>query len=735
MSSSPHFIIDQLGHWVWALAQPWPSNPNGYDVSYMVPDMDMYQQADAHTLGAILMQEIRLDVDHQQFYWLQVDGAMEAIAMLESDGLLDANAQKLEKNWYTTQMELRQNKLYTARIKPNVERIKKHFREIPAMWSAVAEDPNEMSEAIRGFNEYNRKITQHNKWDTIRDQIIHDGVAYGSGCINVIHDASLQLPGDSWFEERALQGQPLEYDEYRRFHKLTRSHIIEYVPTFELVRHRHATGAKSAQLNDAVHPMITRIRQIRVADARRQYPEHARQILAGASNEYERVNPLSMHTGHRHDTITEYTVQIRMPVSYTLPMQVHMGNGNYKQINQHRQRHAIVEVKMLHDVGIVDMCIDKYHHNTFTFEQWVHTTSSKHACGIGSAKYGRDMERTFNVMLNGSLRYFRRMSKGGGFFYTGALDEATIEKRTDEGSYIGIDPKNLPQELRNRPVSDLISDNRPPNLPTVYDQIMMRAEDSINRSMMVPDAARGIRQGESGRHELALKEQAEQAMGSGTRAFLNFHQPVGERLHSNIVQFDGKEELEVKIQDAAGGQPETIVLNRPEGLVEEYDPIEDEYFVFPLAVRNNLLTLRYTTQLASSSIIPDNPTERMLFYQDYMSRMIPFLEMGAKGYVVLRNMDKYAYGKVPGMQEFIEELIEMDQAQMEQEAEVATAEAQREAAKEEMEQRNKAAELQQNNMRLKQHHVQKILDTMAKNGLLKGQPNVEQLTEQLQSKN
>ena len=711
---SRKFIFDQMGFYVWALKQKWPSNPDGYDMRMFAPDYNDYPQADLATIQSELENELMLNADHQRLAWLEIDGAIEAVAMLESDGLINTEKPELNKSWYAETRKGRKNSVYTTRVRPNVERVKNHYRNIPAMWSALSEDPEATTEAIEGFNAYNRHIASENNWFDNRDSVLNEGIAFGSGAVNVLHDANLQMPDDTWFEERALQGQPLEYDEFRRFHKTVRSHVIEYVPTFELVRHRTAYGEGARQLSGERHPLISRVRQRRIADVVAEYPSLSGKLSADIHSVFKKINPYSLTLHDQHDTVTEIRHQIRMPLRYTLPVTVHIGNGIFETIKKDRRRVAIVEVVEIMGQGIVDMYVDRYHHNHFTYEQWMPQVSSKHACGIGLCKYGRDMERTFNILLNGSLRYFRRMSKGGGFYITGVMDENELERRTEEHAWIGIDSSKLPPDLRKRPISDLIQDNRPPNLPAVYDQIMIRAEDSVNRAMMVPDAARGIRQGESGRHELALKEQADQAMGPGAARWVAFHKPIGIRIHSNVVQFDGDQEIDLHITDPFTGERQHIVLNKPEGMVEQYDPIQDDYFIFPQAVKNRLMGLRFTTQISTNSLIPANPSQRLFFYQDLAQRLFPYIQMGPTGYAFLEWLDQYAYGGVPGIKKLIQKLQGINEAMMERDSEAALAQAAMEAEQADRNHQIEAGKLAQNAKRLDDHKLIKLMDIKAK---------------------
>lgn len=706
-TKAPHFLFDRLAHYVWALSQEWPSAPGGYDVRYMVPNYEHFEQASLATVEKMLMDEVEKDATHQKLWWLQIDGALDAIGMMEADGAnISQGSDSLGKDGYKNHHQNRKSEPYTSRVKSNVERVKDQYRLSPIMFEALAEDKEALSEAVMGLNEYKRKILTSNNWPQQRDAYIHDGVTFGTGVLKVHHDKNLALPDDTWFEEKAQQGVPLSMDEYMRFRKLVNTHIVEYVPTFELIRHRRARGESSRSFSHSCHPMITRCQQRSIMSLVAEYPNLDGKITAGKHSVYKDTNPEAGLIDDDQRTVTTFEVHVKLPVEYDIDIPVEM-NGQVVPITKHRRRNAVMKVVMVYNHGIVDMCIDEYHHNQFPYEQWMHTPSFKHGCGIGLCKYGRDTERIFNIMLNGQLRFFGRMVKGGGFYYKGAMDPKTIEARSKEHTWIEIDPKSLPADLRNRPIGDLIQDSRPTSMPAVYDQLMNRAEDSTNRAMMVPDASRGIKQGSSGRQELVLTDQAERVMSTGIAAYENSFLSIGKKVHSNIVQFDGDTMIPLQITTPAGEKME-VVLNYPEVISEDYDPVNEEWTVLPKIIRNNLKTLHFTTQLSTQSIVPVNPAQRLHFYQDLSEKVFQILQAGPQGVALLRWMNKYAFNGVPGLDELIAETQEALEAQMQANAEAAARQEEYQRERDQREDAAKAAELAQNQQRLDQLHLQKM---------------------------
>ena len=664
------FLLDKLAHYVWALSQPWPSNPNGYDVRYMTKEYKDAQQFSLEMLDELIEAEDRLDANHQQFFWLNIDAAADTVGMLEADGANISSSGTINSSSYNRVAEERKKFAYVALVKSNIERIKDHFRNVPLGWEAVANDPMSMAEALAGFNALNTEILNENRWQQQLDAMQHDFTAYGSGVFHVLHDPRMAIPDDTWFEEKIRQGVELDWNQYKLFHKITKSHIVEYVDTFEMLRSRSARGEYARDFSHSSHWKLSRIRPIRVSDARLRYPKAKDRILPNQCHLYDTINPNAAK--YQQDEGITYLKEtwITCPVEYTLDVKINLGGGIYHTEKKHRRRNAIVYIARLENAGVVDMNIDKYAHNSHEFTQFVHTPSKKHSCGIGYGKYGQSGERIKNIMLNGQLRFFDRMVKGGGFFLKGVMDQDIINQRTKENAWIEIDTDSLPPGLRGKPISDLIVDNRPQQMPIVYDQIMMRAEDATNRGMMIPDAARGVKQGNSGRQQALLTDQAERVMNTGVSALESGMPVMGKKLHSNIIQFHGNEtDIFVETTDLYTNSKLQHVLNYVEAFREEYNVILDEWEQFPIAIKNNLMTLEYTTQLASRSIVPINPTERRFFYQELESRITPMIQT-EEGTLALEFINKFGYGGVPGIEELVQRIlaVKAERAKLQQQA-------------------------------------------------------------------
>ncbi len=697
---SANFLIDNISHYVWALSQKWPSNPDGYDIRYMAGRYHDVHQASLETLDELIEQEDRLNAKHQQFYWLNIDGAADAVGMMEGDGHSLSTGGRVSRGSYNDVERRRKIQAHVSLVKTNVERVKDHYRNVPLAWEAVATDPEAMKDAILAFNEFNNEIVDANRFEAGKNAVIHEFATMGSGVVRVHHDARMAIPDNTWFEEKIRQGVALEWDEYTRLHKLVRSHIIEYVDTFEIIRSRFARGEKARDFSSPHHNILSRIQPMRVTEACIKYPDKKDRIQAANCPIYEMINPQAIDIG-RDDAITYLKeTWIRCPVRYELSLKVHVGSGIYKTIKKQRTRYATIYVARLENVGIVDMNIDKYAHNGHEFEQCIHTPSSKHGCGIGLAKYGRDSERIYNIMLNGQLRFFDRMIKGGGFFYKGVIDQNVINQRTKEQVWIEIDPDGLPVGLRGKPLSELIQDSRPQQMPIVYDQLMMRAEDATNRTMMVPDASRGIKQGNSGRQELVLKDQAERVMSTGVAALESMMPSLGTKVHSNIVQYTGSEiDILFKRKDPATNAMITYMLNYVSEIEEMYDPIKDDWEILPKAIKNNLLTMEFTTQLATRSIVPTNPTDRRLFYQELSTQILPLLS-SPEGIAVLQFLNTFGFGGVRGMDEMIDKLVALKSAAQESQQNAMQQSAMRQEKLDAQQQANEEVKAEQNLMRL-----------------------------------
>ena len=710
-------IIDDIRFYVWALSRPWPSNPNGYDIRYMAGGYNDVTQADLVTIDALLERELTKNVDHQVLTWHWLDGAINAIGMMEADGY------RLDKDFthavgmrnftaYEHLKATRDNEAYISLVKGNVGKRVDYLRGQPIMFEAVAADPDNGGTAAMDLTMYAYDILARSGFSAVRENLLNDMASFGSGVVEVGYGPCGDRPDDAYFEERMRQGMPMSAEEYRRYVDLQRQHKVRWVDTFSVIRDRHARGAEARSFNSPMHKQVDLLEPFRVAALRLDYPDRADEIVAAVSEAYMKSNPRAIMVDEVGDTATRKTTYIRCPVKYETSALVMTPYGDMVRKAHTIRRNAIIKVVRVENVGIVDMCVDEYYHHQFPVEQVVENTSSKSACGFGACKLGHDAERIFNVMLNGKLRYLGRMVKGGGFVYKGAMSADDLERRTDEGAYVEIDLEGLPPELQTMPIQNLVYDNRPTSFPSVYSELMSQAEYYGDRVTQSPGSDRGVKQGTSARHDMFLAQQAEQAMSGSAQSYENFMVPFGDRLFSNIVQFD--RDNEVRFVGADGAEH---VLNEMAGSYDVYDEDLDEHRVLPIIARNNLRTLRYTTKPATRSLMPHNPTEQRLFMQQFIQNIGEMVRQGGmKELILIKYLIRHGYGGLPGAQNLVDELTEAVRLDMMMAMQQMQAQAEGEDFDRRSEAAQKNAELAQNNKRLDQHYAIKMAELAGKNG-------------------
>lgn len=644
---SRKFRIDEIRFYVWALKE------FGYDVRDFAEGFQEYPQANLSTIESVLRSEIKEDAQHQLNNWLYVDRAIEAIGMLEADGYTLGDQGRLVKDSYE-KIRGKTNDVFISLLQPNLNVYIGQLRGATSTFEAVPNQAVQDAKLFGAFNAYNREILNQNGFEQQNELVMRDGAAYGSGVWYQHYDPLAADPDDTFFEERARSGDPIDFEDYMRLQKLTKAHQIEYVNTFEVIGCRYMAGPSSWDLD--THPYTTRCRQVRLAEAMRDFPDYADKMRPAMAQEYRDTNPYSyMYQRDTQDTITRFDVEIRFPLSYSYEVPIRLANGEIVYHNHPHKRDMICHVTMFEGVGIVDMKVDQFAHHAKTLTQWVNYPSSKHSRGIGLCKYGYAPQRVHSIMFNGKLRFFKRMIKGGGFFFKGVIDREDIEAQTAEHAWIGIDPAKLPADLAARPIGELIHSNPPPQFPNAYDQMESNAFNYVNLTMSAPPPSKGFRSGNSGRQELALMSQTEMVMNSGSKAFEAAMLPLGRKQHSNIIQFDGATPNITFFKQNPLGQWDEIVLNE---VVDTYligDGVWKEWQAVPYLIRNNIMTLRYSTQLTTHSLLPNNPTELRLFYSDLLTKITPYIQSGP-GLVMLKYLDAYGFGGLPGFQQMIDEM-------------------------------------------------------------------------------
>lgn len=732
---SNNIRIDQIQFYVWALSRDWPSMPGGFDaendhelLKKMAPGHKNVIQADTSTIDNMIEHELTLDARHQQYYWLWIDRAIEAIGMMEADGMDLATRGKLfAQHYYRAHERTTNQNAFISLVKPNIDIYKRQISDSNVVFEAAPNDPRQDAQEVADFNDYSAEVLNQNKFESKKEKHIHDFASYGSGIFLTDYRPDEASPDASFLEERVRDGEVIDFDEYTRFQQLIKAHVIDYIPTFEIIAHRNASGHGSERISSSMkHPYAHWVRQRRVAALKRRYPKHADRINARTSDIYRQTNPRSFVLDYNdEDQATIKTTWIRFPVTYDITIPVRLSNGDVVPKMDVRNRSAVLRVDRIEGVGIVDMHLDRFAHNKLPLCQAVNFPSNKHSRGIGMCKYGYAPQKVHQIMFNGRLRMFERMVKGGGWFFKDVIDKKEILEQQKEGTWIGIDRSQLPQDLRNRPVGDLVSENSPMQFPTIYQELEIATERYINTSMSAPPAQKGFRSGTSGRQDLALINQANEVSSGGVRNYEAVMQPLGELVHSNIVQFDG-ERLNIEFLTEDRAQPgnfRSVVLNKVINEKVIFNPYGGdgrfgEWKILPTKIKNNLKSLKYTTKLSTRSMLPTNPTERRLFMSDIIQKFFPLTET-KRGIELLKWLVESGLGGLPGFDqriEAIENSINEDRAFQQQ---IAQQQQQKEAQQMAFEQMAKKEELAQNLKRLQEisndnvrDHIVDILELM-----------------------
>lgn len=707
------FRIDQLGFYVWALSQDWPSMPGGYDsdkLKQMAPDYENCIQANLETIDNLIEDELQLDADHQRNYWLWVDRAIEAIGMLEADGLdLGSRGKIFAKNYYRAHRTASHNNAFISLVQPNLRAYKEQIHDDSIIFDAVPNHPAQDANEIAAFNHYATEILNDNNWPANRDKMIHQFAAYGNCCAQVDYRIDEASADSMFMDERLESGDPIPFEEYMRFRRLIRAHKVEFIDSFEVIAHRNAAGEDSWDIaGSQMHPYVHRVQQKRVAWLKQKYPKVADKIRASTSEIYMNTNPKSFMLQYNdEDQATLKSTWIRFPVNYKVTVPVLLDNGDVVQKIDPRNRSAIGRIDRIEGVGIVDMELDKFAHNMLPIAQAVNYPSMKHSRGIGLCKFGYAPQKVHQIMFNGRLRMFERMTKGGGWYFKDVISKKEIQQQQKEGTWIGIDHKKLPAELAQRPINDLITNNQDMQFPSVYGQLEAVTEQYINTAMNIPPSKKGFRAGQSARQDMALISQSDQISSSGKRNFEAIMMPLGKMIHSNIVQFDGERyNIEFSVPDP--NNPNTfrsVILNQVINERIEFDPYAEadglysQWKIFPTKIRNNLKTLRFSTQISTRSIIPTNPTERRLFMNDFIQKVFPLTE-SLRGIDLLEWLVESGFGGMPGFAERIARLRKSIEEDRQYQMQIAQQQQQAENQKTQFEQQARLEELRQNATRL-----------------------------------
>jgi hypothetical protein len=675
------FILDEIGHYVKIFDQ------YDIDISSIAPDnaRRMYDQVDIDTLDRKLEEELSLDAEHQFTEWIQKDRAYEAISLIENLNKEFTLEGRISRVRAKAHQKSRPN---INLIKTNRDRIVAQLMNVPLNFDAVANRDSDKI-PVYNINLYKNNIIDDNDLESQRQSYINDAATYGSGVLKVAFDKILNNPDLGIIGAKIAGGQVLTYEELLILKRSVENHVIEYVDTFEMIRYRGARGEKAGDFSQPMHRWLHRLQEKPVSELRKRYPDVADLIHPATSSHHLTTNPNAYGHYDANDTATLKKSWIKFYV--TGMEEVPVENPFTKEVvfaDVPVQRYAVAEVHRIENVGVVDINIDKYYHNRPPFIQFNYVESKRHACGIGTVKYGRDPNVIHNMLHSGMLEFIATMSKGGGFIDNRlGLTQEQLSAQRKPGTYVNV---NIPEHLQNGRLTDFIVESRPTQFPSIYHDLMGVESRIVDEVMSVPNVSKGIQTGSSGRQEAILQTQADMTHNVSIANMQKSHYPLAIMLFSNIVQFE-KDPFVFYQEDPATGEKKMGALNLPMANYFAYDEKTDRYEVKSGETYADVNSVSFKIKIETRSAIPSNPHERANFmYKIFMQNLD--LIASPEGRVWARTMNKHGF-RVKGIDEALDRIDQIQQ-QRQQQAGQAEAESRAiEAQQKERESALKEAEL------------------------------------------
>lgn len=697
------FSINDLRFWAWAFDQFIG------DVRDLIPrydeDQGLPEQFDLDQLDIILQEELERDKDHQQYWWMYYDRAAEAIPLLESDGPEDYEYPlngHLSREGYDTIREHNQEEAYINLVASNVERKMGSLSGVNPSFYAEAVHAKD-TQSIRALNYWIEDIKDNVNMDLIYNRYKYDGIAFGSGVMRFGHGIDMSNPDFALFRNLVQNRRFLTPEELEKYQRAFDYHQVEYIPTFNCIRYRGATGAKSMSFTEPIHRQVHYIENISVAEARMRWPDYAERISPGVSEVAHEVSPyLSLVEDDLQDMVTVIHHRVKFPVVESMDIPVgYPGQESYDTVSKEKPRYAIGYITRVHNTGIVDMDLDAYNHNQFDLVQWVSYPSAKHGCGIGMVKFGRDPQIVHNKLHNGMLKYFGRQIKGGGFYLKDVVSDDDIKDMSKGNRWIGIDRANLPWNMKNAKLTDIIMDERPPAFPASYASLMQLEETAVDRSMRSTDAWKGQQSGYSGiQQQLASQDSA--MMHTNTTDILHHNaKEMGVILYNNVVQFDGEREIEFSRTNEHGDREE-FALNKADFYYQEWEPGQGYRFVAN-RILNDIGSLQFNIKVHARNIVPDKPVEKTNFFIQMLQFIDQYIQT-PHGRILLRNFHNEGM-RIPGLDRSLDQMDKLEAEQRKTQAELAQRAEQYERLKDQREFAKNKAEIDQNLLRLMQSFV------------------------------
>lgn len=658
-----HFALDDISYFVEMFDQ------FGIDVTMIAgPNWQQHDQITVEGLDMQIESQLQRDADYQMEEWIKKDRAFEAISLIENDGEnngLDGRIRRLNQQSAKSGERPKINL-----IKGNRDRIVSQLGNTSFNMNAYAVN-DDKDGPIRALNDLKDNVLEDTEFEAARQSVIVDAVTYGSGVWYIGYGDKYDNPDLAMIGNKVAQGQKISYQDYLILKRALKNHIIEHIPTFELIRYRGAKGDEARDFAHPSHRWVHRVQQIPVAQAKREYPEYAEMMRPNVSSVYTETNPQAYYHQDIDNTITKMDTYVKFLVSGQQEVEVENPiDGSTLTDRLDVTRYAVAKFTRFPDVGLVDAQIDKYNHNRPPFVQFIYTPSERHACGIGTVKYGRDPMIIHNMLHHGMIEYLATMSKGGGFVDSRlGLTQSDLNKRTRPGTYI---PVQIPNELQSKSLSDLIVESRPPQFPSVYSELMGVESRAIDEAMSVPNVYKGIQSGTSGKQEAILQNQADLVHSYAVSNMKKSYWPFAVILYSNLVQFE-KEPYEFYVNDSVTGERRKQVINMPVGHYIDIEEDTLETVVKASDIINEITNIMYSVKIETEDVVPHRPAEKAMFYNNFFNNTVGLIE-NPKTREYLRVMNKYGF-RLNGIDEALDRIEAIEQQQMQQQAQMMRAEA------------------------------------------------------------
>jgi len=657
------FTLDDIAFWQEAFAQ------FGIDISGLVEEeTGAVRQFNLTQLDHEVEEELQRDADHQRKEWIIRDRAYEAFGLVESDGANIGIDGTLSSYAYKSKRG-KNSKAFINLVKGNVDRVSSQLEAANLGVSAVPEDPDD-NKRIQAFIDMKDAILENNNFKQQYQSYVRDGVQFGSGYLKIRYDFIKDNPDLASYANVLQERGYFTEEEFALLKNTTKGHLVDYVPTFECIHYRGAKGKGARSIHDDRHRWFHRVRQIALSKARDMFPYFKNDIYRGLSRSCTDTNPYVYQRDGIDDTVSLKTTYIRFPVRREMQAVVKGIDGMRREPIK-ISRHAIARIDRIEGLGIVDIDIDEYNHHKFPFANWVYSDSYRHSKGIGIVKYGRDPQVVHNMLHNGMLHMVGTMAKGNGWVDSRLnVTQEQLQKQTEPGQYTQVD---IPENHRDKSLSDFIVTNKPPQFQSVYADLMGIESRAVDDAMNVPNVYKGKSSGSSGLQEQVLRQQADMTHNFAQASLQQSLHPFGQIIFSNIQQFE-KGYKRLFVADKVTGENRMVEVNKYIGWTLRYDPTNQlannaGFVPQPTKQINKITNLRYSVDVSTQSIVPTQPSEKAAFYNNFFMQTVNYLE-DPKTRRWLKAMNDVGY-RLPMLSEALEDIEGMEQQQQEQQMKMA----------------------------------------------------------------